>query len=291
MKIINVHGHVRENQEPEERVAHYDYPGLVKLCLIGREKARLAIERFPDLVIGLGIVYPGEDKPDIIDMYRDQGFKGAKFIAPRAPYDVDEYMPFYEKLASSGMVATFHTGYVSGNHDTSSLWMHPMTLDRIARRFPELPIIGYHLGNPWYTDACSMALSHDNVYWDMSGGTVRATPLSYLKHVFGFRTLEAFGPGVSGAQDIRRGAQLHALREVHVRHGQPGDGVHGGLHGRPHDGAGRAAGASRGRSVAKRGAAFRHRGGGRGAGGIARSRPAGGNVWPGRAVNGRGVLC
>lgn len=198
MKIINVHGHVWEDQDPDERVAHYMYDGVVRICLIGDKKARIALEKYPKLVIGLGIVYPGRDKPEIIDRYHGEGFKGAKFISPSAPYDSDAFFPFYEKVLAHGMIATFHTGYVSGEvaEDTSNLWMQPMTLDRIVRRFGELRIIGYHLGNPWYTDACSLALSYPNIFWDLSGGTVRATPLSYLRHILKFRTLDEFGPGV-----------------------------------------------------------------------------------------------
>ncbi|MHC4712474.1 MAG: amidohydrolase family protein [Planctomycetota bacterium] len=197
MKVINVHAHLWDDQDVDERVAHYSCEGMVRICLIGREKARIAQEKYPDLVIGLGMVIPGEDSPEIIDTYRDWNLGGAKFISPSAPYDIDQYMPFYEKLQSHGMVATFHTGYVGGRRrDTSTLWMHPMTLDRIARRFPDLRIIGYHLGNPWYTEACSLALCYDNIHWGLSGGTVRATPLSYLKHIFSFRTLDQYGPGV-----------------------------------------------------------------------------------------------
>ena len=197
MKIINVHAHLWEDQNVDQRIAHYTCEGMVRICLIGREKAAEAMGKYPGLVIGLGMVSPGEDKPDIIDKYHDQGYAGAKFICPSAPYDCNEYMPFYEKLQEYGMVAAFHTGYLGGTgRDTSTLWMHPMTLDRIARNFTELKIIGYHLGNPWYTEACSLALCYANIFWGLSGGTLRATPLSYLKHVFSFRTLDQYGPGV-----------------------------------------------------------------------------------------------
>lgn len=197
MKIINVHAHIWEDEDVDRRIAHYACEGMVRICVIGASKARLAVEKYPRAVIGLGMVFPGDDPVDVIDRYRDEGFAGAKFICPRAPYDCDQYMAYYERLIANNMVAAFHTGYVSDlGRDTSILWMHPMTLDRIARRFPELKIIGYHIGNPWYTDACAMALNFQNVFWDLSGGTVRAAPLSYLRHVFSFRTLDDVGEHV-----------------------------------------------------------------------------------------------
>jgi len=198
LKIINVHAHIWEDQDVDERIAHYTCDGMVKICVIGQTKARMAMEKYPDLVIGLGMVMPGRDPVEIIDRYKGEGFAGAKFIMPAAPYDSDAYFPYYERIVKHGMVATFHTGFVSADFgaDTSSLWMQPMTLDRIARNFKEMRIIGYHIGNPWYTDACSLALSYPNIYWDLSGGTVRATPLSYLRHIFKFRTLDQIGPDV-----------------------------------------------------------------------------------------------
>jgi predicted TIM-barrel fold metal-dependent hydrolase len=214
VKIINVHAHIWENEDVDKRIAHYSCPGMARICVIGRDKARAALEKYPELVIGLGIVFPGEDAPSIIDRYRSEGFAGAKFIAPRAPYDSEEYFPFYEKLVEHGMVATFHTGYVSDfGKDTSILWMHPMTLDRIARRFPALKVIGYHIGNPWYTEACAMALNFPNVYWDLSGGTVRATPLSYLRHVFSFRTLSDVGEGVLEHQLFNEDVNIGLFRK------------------------------------------------------------------------------
>jgi len=214
MKIINVHAHIWEDQDVDQRIAHYTCEGTVKICVIGRQKARLALQKYNQLIIGLGIVFPGEDPPDIIDWYAGEGFSGAKFISPRAPYDSKEYFPYYEKLAQRDMVAAFHTGYVSDfGRDTSILWMHPMTLDRIARNFKDLKIIGYHIGNPWYADACAMALNFPNVFWDLSGGTVRATPLSFLRHVFSFRTLDDVGDGVLEHQLFNESVNLALFRK------------------------------------------------------------------------------
>ena len=214
MKIINVHAHIWENEDVDARIAHYACNGMVRICVIGASKARLAIEKYPKLAVGFGIVFPGKDPVEIIDKYSAEGFAGAKFICPRAPYDCDQYLAYYERLVENRMIAAFHTGYVSDlGFDTSILWMHPMTLDRIARRFKELKIIGYHIGNPWYTDACAMALNFENVFWDLSGGTVRATPLSYLRRVFSFRTLDDVGHDVLEHQLFNEGVNTALFRK------------------------------------------------------------------------------
>jgi predicted TIM-barrel fold metal-dependent hydrolase len=48
--------------------------------------------------------------------------------------------------------------------------MRPYLLDRIARAFPSLKIIGAHLGLPHANEALQMISSYDNLYSDFSGG-------------------------------------------------------------------------------------------------------------------------
>ena len=50
--------------------------------------------------------------------------------------------------------------------------MKRIYLDHIARLFPRLNIIGAHFGNPWWEEAWTMLKSNDNIYADLSGGTV-----------------------------------------------------------------------------------------------------------------------
>jgi predicted TIM-barrel fold metal-dependent hydrolase len=40
----------------------------------------------------------------------------------------------------------------------------PICLDRVAILFPELPLIGIHLGVPWHQEMISMAWKHKNIF-------------------------------------------------------------------------------------------------------------------------------
>jgi uncharacterized protein len=40
----------------------------------------------------------------------------------------------------------------------------PITLDRVAAHFPELTLIGIHLGYPWTEEMIAMCWKHPNVY-------------------------------------------------------------------------------------------------------------------------------
>ena len=142
--------------------------------------------RFPDFVIPFGYVNPGHD--DGVAGVREaasRGFRGVKFIYPAKPYDDDEYLPIYEEAAKAGMVCLFHTGVVIGSarrgglHGTdfqrawrvSSNYMRPAHLDRIARVFPGMSIVGAHLGaGAWYEEATAVSHWNANVYFDMCIG-------------------------------------------------------------------------------------------------------------------------
>ena len=50
--------------------------------------------------------------------------------------------------------------------------MQPIFLDGISVAFPELRIIGAHLGYGLYDSAAAVARWRRNVYFDISGGTV-----------------------------------------------------------------------------------------------------------------------
>jgi predicted TIM-barrel fold metal-dependent hydrolase len=58
-----------------------------------------------------------------------------------------------------------------GMRDISAMRMRPFHLDTIANNFPNLPLIGAHMGGTGnYDEAASVARWRHNVYFDLSGG-------------------------------------------------------------------------------------------------------------------------
>ena len=58
-----------------------------------------------------------------------------------------------------------------GRRDVSATRMHPFHLDTLANNFPDLKLIGAHLGGTGnYDAAASVARWRPNVFFDMSGG-------------------------------------------------------------------------------------------------------------------------
>ena len=60
----------------------------------------------------------------------------------------------------------------------------PVYLDQVALDFPELVIVGGHIGYPWTDEAIAVATKHENVHIDTSAYTARRYPaalVDYLK--------------------------------------------------------------------------------------------------------------
>ena len=182
----------------EELAAAASEAGIVKVALIGwpgwgNELVAKALEKLPDLLVGLAMVNLDEDSPKVVQEYYHQGFTGLKLINPARNYDDPAYFRFYERAEALGMPILFHTGVIGGPVDylvggdedawkaipqgeaeerlvedlrnkarlapygRSSARMQPIHLDTIATYFPKLYMIGAHLGWPDYMTACAVA--------------------------------------------------------------------------------------------------------------------------------------
>ncbi|MEM7353813.1 MAG: amidohydrolase family protein, partial [Acidobacteriota bacterium] len=95
---------------------------------------------------------------------KELGFVGAH-LYPHwfgEPPDHRIYYPFYAKCAELGVPIQIQVGHsAQGFLPTVA---QPMLLDRVALDFPELTLIGIHIGYPWTEEMISVAWKHSNVY-------------------------------------------------------------------------------------------------------------------------------
>ncbi len=195
--IVDYHHHLQSGEGYLDRlIGAMDACGIDKVCLnglgIGKGRGGAALGRFglgdlspdngdvlaayakyPDRVIPIGVINLGVDGPGTVDRLYEDGFKGLKITRPRDVYCADPYMPVYARAQALRLPILFHTGMVlvtpfDQEDDVSSLRMSPMTLDRVARRFPALHITLAHMGMPWLQEAAVMARFHENVYLDLT---------------------------------------------------------------------------------------------------------------------------
>jgi predicted TIM-barrel fold metal-dependent hydrolase len=58
---------------------------------------------------------------------------------------------------------------------------HPLLMDEIAIRYPDLKIIMAHMGHPWQVETCVVIRKHPNLYADLSGNFYR--PFSFWEQL------------------------------------------------------------------------------------------------------------
>lgn len=199
MRYIDVHQHLLSEPGSLERlVKGYRESGIEKVCLSalgeqfgqpGNDAVEAAFAKYPSLILGFGYFRLGVDTPDLVDRLHKSGFKGLKVINPLDNYSSKKFYPVYEKAAKYKMPILFHTGSVNrqprdAEFDVAPERMRPIYLDAIARAFPELNLIGAHLGGCWYQEAC-VAACHPNIYFDVSGflNRVYNKDFSFFDHI------------------------------------------------------------------------------------------------------------
>jgi uncharacterized protein len=79
---------------------------------------------------------------------KEKGAKIFKFYPPEDTYINDpDLWPFYEKAEELGIILDVHTG-MSWVPPGKSKYSLPIQLDDVARDFPELKIVAFHMGYP-----------------------------------------------------------------------------------------------------------------------------------------------
>jgi hypothetical protein len=190
-KIIDCHAHVFANP-PDPMARECERLGIVRMVLLGHPPNRRpddnaavlrAARDYPALYVPFaGFDLDGMTAEDV-DRFRDAGYRGLKFIGPARAYNDPAYFPVYERAAQLGTPVLFHLGILANKPpwtDCDSNLMRPIHLDHIARRVPELSIIGAHLGNPWYEEATMACRWNPNLRFDLSGSTLKKKTPEFL---------------------------------------------------------------------------------------------------------------
>lgn len=97
----------------------------------------------------------------------------------------------------------------------------PIYLDRVALDFPELKIVGGHIGYPWTDEAIAVATKHENVFIDTSAYTVKRYPSALVDFMRGHGKRKVlFGTNypmitpeqaLNGLQDLELSEEAEAL--------------------------------------------------------------------------------
>lgn len=188
--VIDCHVHFAgRDGELDSLLKTSDTLGIDKTVIFDRganDAVLAAAKAHPDRLIPFAFFALGTDAPESVPEFHEAGFRGVKFIDPLDNYNVTQYHEVYGRMAERGMVALFHLGIVARRRDEQpddrdSNRCRPIYLDHIARLFPKLKIIGAHLGNPWYEEATMSARWNDNLWFDLSGSTLKKKTPAFIR--------------------------------------------------------------------------------------------------------------
>jgi uncharacterized protein len=189
----------------EEMLRRMDAAGIEKSFLIATKVGPLmhkasyhipyamvaeAVNRYPDRFFGLAGLDPTEGMDGVRELekaVREYGFIGAHFyphwfeLAP----DHARWYPFYAKCVELGVPVQLQVGQsmlYDPAHRLRSVG-RPITLDAVACDFPELKLIGIHVGIPWTDEMIAMAWKHPNVYIGCDAHSPKYWPESFVKYI------------------------------------------------------------------------------------------------------------
>jgi len=184
--------------------------------------------RHPDRFSGLAGVDPFRGIAGLRELshaVNELGFVGAHLyphwfgLAP----DHAKYYPYYARCAELDVPLMMQIGHnlVYSRERRLASVGRPICLDQVAIDFPELKLIGIHIGVPWTDEAISMAWKHENVFLAGDAYAPRHWPSSFVHYAntYGNRKV-LFGtdwPVIDPERAVAEVAALDLRPESHRR--------------------------------------------------------------------------
>ena len=189
----------------EEMIEKMEEAGIEKAFLIAARTGRVglpgcyhmpysvvadACAKYPERFYGLAGIDPFEGMNGVRafeDAVNNMGFIGAHLyphwfeLAP----DHAKYYPFYAKCCELNVPIQMQVGQsmvYSQEYRTKSVGQ-PIALDTVACDFPELKLIGIHVGIPWHDEMISMAWKHDNIFIGCDAHRPKYWPKSFIHYL------------------------------------------------------------------------------------------------------------
>ena len=202
---MNVDTGIMQGLSHEQMLLRMDAAGIEKAFLVAakvgpaQHKASYhvsyasvaeAVNKYPDRFYGLAGLDATEGMGGVRELekaVRDYGFIGAHFyphwfeLAP----DHARWYPFYAKCVELDIPVQLQVGQsmiYEPSHPLRSVG-RPITLDAVACDFPDLTIVGIHVGIPWTEEMIAMAWKHPNVYIGTDAHSPKYWPESFVKYI------------------------------------------------------------------------------------------------------------
>lgn len=181
----------------EQIVAAMDAAGIHKLMLSAwhrpgqwihhNDDVAAMMAQYPDRFVGVAAVNlekPVEAVRELERAVNELGFKALRVVPwlwNRPPND-KYYFPLYVKCIELDIPFCTQVGH-TGPLMPSETGRPVPYLDEVALVFPELKIVGGHIGHPWTDEMIGLAWKHENVFIDTSAYLPRYYPPQLFHYI------------------------------------------------------------------------------------------------------------
>jgi hypothetical protein len=152
--------------------------------MISNDEVAGFVAEAPDRLVGVGSVDISRPMQAVVEIRRcvtELGFKAIRVLPWlwEAPPTDRRFYPVY--VACCELKVPFCTQIGHTGPLMPSEVGRPIYLDQVAIDFPDLVIVGGHIGYPWTDEAIAVATKHRNVYIDTSAYTVARYPAELIQ--------------------------------------------------------------------------------------------------------------
>lgn len=155
-------------------------------AMISNDEVAEWVGAYPERLVGIGSVDIARPMQAVAEARRcvgELGFKGIRVLPWlwELPPTDRLFYPVYAACAELGVPFCTQIGH-TGPLMPSEVG-RPIYLDRVALDFPELVIVGGHIGYPWTEEAIAVATKHEKVYIDTSAYTIKRYPPEIVRYL------------------------------------------------------------------------------------------------------------
>jgi predicted TIM-barrel fold metal-dependent hydrolase len=128
---------------------------------------------YPDRLIPFASVDPSMGRVAVdrlVHAVESLGCRGLKLVPPVQHFDFSDpkYHPLWEAALDLDILVWTHTAHQRAHPDSDARLGHPMLVEPVTLKYPDLKIVLGHCGFPWVWEAWSLVVRRPNVFLDIS---------------------------------------------------------------------------------------------------------------------------
>ncbi len=155
-------------------------------ALISNDEVAAHVEAHPDRFVGLASVDLSRPMDAVRELRArvEQGFRGLRLLPWlwEVPPTDRRFYPLYAACVELGVPFCTQVGH-TGPLKPSEVGRPIPYIDQVAIDFPELTIVGGHIGYPWTEEMIAVCRKHENVWIDTSAYTGKRYPPELLRYL------------------------------------------------------------------------------------------------------------